>query len=422
MTIRILSAIITSLLFISGLSGQVTRSFQYEGKTIPYLAQNNRMDNVFSQPGFQVFILIADSLQSLDALYAGDSMRLVKPTGMRDYTCFYYLPYCLIGDGQGYRMIDSFIQSIYYKDFIDRNRIFLIPGAQATIRICKATSQISAFEIGIYVRTDTARNSCAASFYPAESSMEIWLHSKNIRDGVPEKYSIPGFAEMERTSDRRKRLERQIEARHFNKKVFVTAAAGPQFVGARQQVAFDTTTLVDFTDYKTVWSFYSGYHLHDRLAAFAGFSFLYSGKRKQIDNIDWDDPNGIKISGSGKAAAMYRYGAGFRLVPFSHAKSCIILDVFGGRQKAVAGGGTATRIIGGGSNTNEITRQEQTGHFITVSGGGVYLFNPVFGLNANLIYNHAPLDAPVGSVSGFSGLSFNLGLSVYFNTGNRRDQ
>lgn len=419
MIYRVLPALLAWLAFAGFANGQQARSFQCEGNTVAYLAQNNRMENVFSMPGFQVFIMVADSAQPIEALYAADKMRLISPAGMGDYACFYYLPNQVLA--QGFQQLDSFINHIYHKDFIDRNRVAIVVGARSAKQLCAAAQRPSNFDLGLYVLGEGADNPCPQSLHWAGNNLAVWRRCQASYEGKPDKYTVPMLVEMERAVEQRKQQQHRFAASHFGGKAFAAVSVGPQFISQHQQVAFDTATLVDFTDYKTVWSFSGGYHLTDHLAVQAGFSFQYSGKQKQVDSIDWDDPNGIKITGSGKAAAMYRYGLGLRILPIVRPTGSLFVDMMGGHQRALAGGGTATRIIGGGgSNTNEVTKQKRSGYYLSVSGGGVFMLSPLIGLHGALGFTHAPLKSPIGSVEGFSGWSASFGLSFYFNTQKRQ--
>lgn len=416
MTIRLLALLVLALSLALRAQGQQHRTFRCGGEIMPYLAQNNRVENVFSVPGFQVFLVLGDSAQPLEALYARDSLRRIKPSGMGEYACFYYLPHRLAQTGGGFKAIDSFVRHVHREDFIDQNRVFLVAGGRAAQRFCGGMAKdASSFAVKIYCLGDSL---CPEPAHRASSAQEIWRHSQTEVGHKTDVYPVHGFSEMEQALKTRRARQNRLLASDFGKKIYVSVAAGPQFIRKGQRAAFDTATLVDFTEHKTVWSLSGGYYVRKRLGVSAGFSFLYSGKQKQLDSIDWDNPDGIKITGSGKAAAMYRYGVGLRFVPLSHPRGSIVMDVFGGGQRAIAGGGTATRIIGGGSGTNEIAKQKQAGHFLSVSVGGLFMLGPMWGLGGNLSYNHAPLEAPIGSVEGFSGLSCQFGLSVYFNTRN----
>jgi|GEM_PF-6883739 len=418
MIYRVLSTLLACLAIATYANGQQARSFPCGGGTVAYLAQNNRMENVFSMPGFQVFIMVADSAQPIEALYAADKMRLISPAGMGDYACFYYLPNHVIA--QGFQRLDTFINHIYDADFIDRNRIAIVIGPRSAMQFCATAQHSSNFDTGVYVLGEGADNPCPEYLHMAGNNLAVWRHSQASFENKPDKYSVPMLVEMEQAVEQRKQQQRQFAASHFGKKAFAVVSVGPQHISGHQRVAFDTATLVDFTDYKAVWSFSGGYHLTDRVAVQAGFSFLYSGKQKQVDSIDWDDPDGIKITGSGKAAAMYRYGLGLRVLPIVRPAGSLFVDMIGGQQRALAGGGTATRIIGGGgSNTNVITKQQRSGYCLSLSGGGVFMVSPLIGLHGALSFNHAPLKSPIGSVEGFSGWSVSFGLSFYFNTQKR---
>ena len=101
-------------------NAQVKRSFIYEGKSIEFIAQNNRMQNIFNFPGMKAFIIIGDSSKSLIEIYTWDKLRQLPISGMNDYACFYYLKDTNLLNN---KFMKGFVNQNYESDYIDRKSV-----------------------------------------------------------------------------------------------------------------------------------------------------------------------------------------------------------------------------------------------------------------------------------------------------------
>lgn len=411
---RIIFFLLLPFLFNQSIKAQVVRNYFYAEKTIEVLAQNNRMENSFSFPGMKVFIIIGDSSKSLNEIYIADKLRQLPISGMNDYACFYYLNCSyLLKDTSVYNFLKGFIEQCFKWDYIDRNSVHLVSDIN-TIP-CQVFPSMDSIVSSFHILSSNIATPC--NTYAASSAEQIWTKSQPTKTTAT--YSIPGLLEMEEIENAKQRRNIIASFKKNKSNIFFQLTVGRHHIGSQYKTDFDTSTLVDFTKYKTLWNIIAGYYFTNRLSANIDFAFIYSGKQKNIDDIDWGNgSSGITVRGSGYAGAMLRYGVGIGWLLYSKNRLDILLNLSTGQLKAIAGGGDATRTIGGGgvgNSTNIIEKNESTFYY-TVSPGINYKLSQVFFLSSNLQYALSKFTEPIGSVKAFTGWSFNIGIGFAIST------
>lgn len=396
---------------------QVGRSYLYRGYAVQVLAQNNRMPNSFGFPGMKAFIIVGDSANTPAITYARDALRQMPVSRMHDYACFYYIKYSSWeNDTALHHFLQGFIAWCYQTDYIDRNEVYLVWQNESGNIPCSGFNKLADIVSSVAVLSNSYTPQCAA--YTVASADTIWKRSHGARTTV--KYAVPGITDIEQ-AEKEKQARAALQSFHQSRgDAFLQVMAGRHHIGNAYRTTFDTTTLVDFSKIKTLWSIKAGYHFTNRLFATLDAAFIYSGKQKHIDHIDWANPNGITVSGSGYAGAMIRYGLGVGLIAYRINRISITTGLDAGSLSTMAGGGKVTRTIGGGGNNNpDVAKHRQRGTYTNIYAALHYRLGKQFFFTTNIQYKIAPLKQPIGSVNAFTGISFNAGLGVIIPTQNK---
>lgn len=412
--------LILGLLFHSSLGhAQVRRSFDYRGETIELLAQNNRVENNFNFPGMRMFIIVGEAGKPLDSIYLMDTLRQMPVSGMKDYACFYYLQYNgFFKDTAVAPFLSAFISYCYKEDYIDRNSVHFVWNNNKDTFPCQLFNEPKEGISSVSVLTESTPISCDSILLAPRSAENIWQTGHTAKTTVT--YTVPGVLEMEEKEN--EKLRNIITAGYRLKKgnIFFQFTGGSHHIGNEYRTAFDTNTLVDFTKYKTLWNLTAGYYFTNQLFANADLAFIYSGKQKNIDGIDWDNGNGITIRGTGYAGAMIRYGLGIGWLPYTKNRLDIVLNIEAGRLRAIAGGGDATRTIGGGgSNYTNIVKEKEKSIYYNIKAGILYRLGNTFYVTSNFQYAVSTFKQPIGSVTAFTGWSYNSGIGFSIPTKNK---
>jgi hypothetical protein len=394
---------------------QVRRSFQFSNTALQVFAQNNRLQNNFSFPAMKAFIIIDNTGNSLNEIYVGDELRKLPVNGMDDYACFYYIKAdtCL-NDVTLKQFLRDFVKWCYESDYIDRNEVHLVFYGQQNKISCTSLYNLNDIVAGVHILSGR-ENVCNS--YGASTVNEIWKHSLSAKTSV--KYEVPGMADMEEIEN--KKLQKVLLQSFYNRKgdIAFQLTAGSHHIRQEYRTTFDTSTLVDFTNFKTLWNLRAAYYFSNRFYSNFDVALIYSGKQKSIDSIDWNNPNGITVSGSGYAGAMLRYGIGLGFAAYNRNRLSINTGVDAGIIHTLAGGGNATRTIGGGNKSTEIVKQKQKSKYYNIYAGLNYRSGRSFFFNGNLQYNLSSLKQPIGSISAFTGISVNFGLGIIISTKNK---
>lgn len=406
------------ILFNQSIKAQVVvRSYFYAKKTVEVLAQTNRMENSFSFPGMKVFIIIGDSSKSLNEIYTADKLRQMPITGMNDYACFYYLNCSyLLKDTSGQNFLKGFIEQCYKRDYINRNSVHLVwqTNINTTVR-CHIFPSMDSMVSSVHIISDSLATAC--NTYTTQTPEQIWTKSQTTKTTAT--YSIPGLLEMEENEKAKQRRNTLAAIKKNKGDIFLQLTVGSHQIGSQNKTDFETSSLVDFTKYKTLWNIKAGYYFSNRWFPNIDFAFIYSGKQKNIDGIDWGNGSeGVTIRGSGYAGAMIRYGFGIGWLPYSKNRLNILLNFSAGQLKAIAGGGNATKTIGGSGvgNSTNITKKNENTFYYTLSPGINYKLSQAFFFSSNFQYKLSKFTEPIGSVNAFTGWSLNIGIGFTIST------
>jgi hypothetical protein len=395
--------------YFHSVNAQVKRSFLYEGTSIEFFAQNNRMQNNFSFPGMKAFIIIGDSSKSLVEIYTADKLRQMPVSGMNDYACFYYLKdNYLLNDTTITDFLKGFVKQNYESDYIDRNSVNLVWQTSDDSIPNYIFTKFDTIINSIFILNDSG--SVSDRSYNFSTPEQIWVKCKssaNIKS-----YHVPGLLEMEEKEREKFRKKELYKLKKKNGNIYFQFSTGLHYINKEYKTEIDSSILLDFTKYKTIWNINMGYYFTHRLFASIDFAFIYTGKQQNINGITWNNNGGITVNGSGYGGAMIRYGMGMGWLPYSSNKLDILFTLAAGQLTAKAGGGSVTRTIGGSGNSNSteiMEKKEQTKYYNLLTGIN-YRLNSSFYFTGNIQYNLSKLKQSIGSVSAFTGLSINGGF------------
>ena len=291
----------------------------------------------------------------------------------------------------------------------------MLQGFNSNLVSCAALKGLDTVAAGIYILDGTVDAGCDKFIAP--SANYIWQKSKKSKTAIH--YPIPSLADMEQKEEQ-EQYQRIMTG--FDKKrgdVFFQATVGRHEINGNCRTGFDTATLVDFTRFKTLWNINAGYFITNRLSFNAEMAFIYSGKKKEVDSIDWNGGSGITVTGSGYAGAMVRYGIGLGWVPYHNNRIDIITSFSLGRLNTFAAGGGGTKTVGGGSSNMDIVKEKRQTDYYNLMAGFSYRLSSTFYFTSNFQYNSSKLDQPIGSVNAFTGWSLNAGLGLIIPTKNK---
>ena len=406
---------ILSLVFFL-VNAQEKRIFTYKSEPVNFLAQNNRMTDHFSYPGMNVYVLIGDSSASLDSLYHNDEFRQMPISGIKDYSCFYYLQYNIfLTNTEIIEFLKNFIYYNYDKDLVNRNKVHLIWLAKDYGLRCDTIEKLNKVIASLHTTAKVQSDTCTSTVQIHSSVADTWQQAAATRTSIT--YAVPGFLEMEEKQRIEKSNNLSKRYSSWSNQLFFQITGGKHTIGTPYRTDFDTSTLVDFARIKTIWNIVAGYHISNRVALIVNAGFMYSGKHKQVDGINWGGGGGITVNGSGYAGAMIRYGLGARFIPHIKKRLTVHIDLLAGKMKVIAGGGEGTRTIGGGGGSADDILKKKGNTIYYVLGPGInYRLEKSFHFTSNLQYKIAPLKESIGSVTAFTGISFNAGIGFNFST------
>ena len=126
--------------------------------------------------------------------------------------------------------------------------------------------------------------------------------------------------------------------------------------------------------------------------------------------------SGSSISVTGKGAGVVKIGLGVKYIPFTKDRWSLYTDLAGGYLRAKAGGGSGSVSISNGGLNNSINRVEKTekSKYFNLSLGANYRLGRTLFLTSNFQYSITNFENNIGSVSGFTGYSINLGVGFSF--------
>jgi len=391
-------------------NAQAIHKFKFKNVEYEYLSYSN--DNGSKIPGYNIDVIIGGDTENINEIFEKDTLKNAKSIHHLDKTFFYYLKANKFCDDQNiYEFLKAFIHYNHEIDFFDRNRVFLHWRNSEYVLSCETIAGLNPIIAAIVVAPDNKMLTCPSPMILSSAMAITRIRKRNTKTSFT--YGIATWSEMAKKTEIKEFNEK---SKIWSRELFINFSVGYKGISKSNQAVFDEETLIDFTNINTYWNFTTGYYLSDWLGITGNFGLIYSGKQKKVEDIVSNLDGSITISGSGQGGAIYKFGGGIRILPYKKNQLTTYIDLMIGQVKAIAGGGTATRTIFGSTtpNTSDITKKNEKTCSIDIILGANYRITKSFCFLGSFQYNISKFKEPIGSISGFSGLSFNLGMGVNF--------
>ena len=400
--------IISLILFISVtgiIHSQEKRIFNFNSEEVPYYLSLNFKYGLSILPNLNAKIVIVNDQESL--LSVSESIKIPKKKIYeKDYLLYYYLKLPKLKSEKEYlNFLKAFIEENYNRDVFNRNTIS-IDFKQNTIPFsCESLEELNTFLAQVIVSEKSNLLKCGRSYILSNNNLKEKLKTSISYE------SIRFIGEAEKIKEDYKLLKSLSQ---WSNTYFVSAKVGHQEISKNQRTTFDEETLVDFSDLKTVWNIDAGYMFSQKFGGFLNFGITY--KKEQKDQNISNSVNGITISGSGSGAGVIKIGLGVKYIPFVKDRWSIYTDLAGGFLSAKAGGGDGSVTISNGNVNNTISKVERTekSKYLNLSLGANYRLGRTVFLTSNFQYSISNFENNIGSVSGFTGYTINLGVGFSF--------
>jgi len=400
--------IISLILFISVtgiIHSQEKRIFNFNSEEVPYYLSLNFKYGLSILPNLNAKIVIVNDQESL--LSVSESIKIPeKKIYEKDYLLYYYLKLPKLKSEKEYlNFLKAFIEENYNRDVFNRNTIS-IDFKQNTIPFsCESLEELNTFLAQVIVSEKSNLLKCGRSFILSNNNLKEKLKTSISYE------SIRFIGEAEKIKEDYKLLKSLSQ---WKNTYFIAIKLGLQEISKNQRTTFDEETRVDFSDLKTVWNIDAGYMFSEKFGGFLNFGITY--KKEQKDQNISNSVNGITISGSGSGAGVIKIGLGVKYIPFVKDRWSIYTDLAGGFLSAKAGGGDGSVTISNGNVNNTISKLERTekSKYLNLSLGANYRLGRTVFLTSNFQYSISNFENNIGSVSGFTGYTINLGVGFSF--------
>jgi len=396
------------LIFITQiLLGQTNRNFKFKERDIAYTAYSNYKGHLDNLPGMNVAIIMGKPEENTQELFKNDTLNKVEGKSMIDFTWFYYLPFQNLSENQVYDFLKNFIEQNFENDSFDRNRIFLYWPSKNPLS-CEKIKELNTIISGICVAEDNTMLQCNENVFPAKSITKI--KKRNTLTSL--KYEIPTSVDIEKIKESKNAL--QLSS-NWKKLMFIDITYGQQYIDQNHFASFDKESGIDFSKINTFWNITTGYYINNRFGLSANFGLIRQAVEKGIDEISEGADGSITVEGSGKGAGLYRLGIGVRMIVFSKNRFSTYFEALTGSLTAKAGSKSQSATIGGiGNSYGQSNISSQHALFLTCITAMNYRLNKTLFLTTNIQYTFSEFDQPIGSISGFTGFSFNFGIGFSF--------
>ena len=385
--------------------GQEKRVINFNSKEVPYYLSLNFKYGLSILPNLNAKIVIVNDQESL--LSVSESIKIPeKKIYEKDYLLYYYLKLPKLKSEKEYlNFLKAFIEENYNRDVFNRNTIS-IDFKQNTIPFsCESLEELNTFLAQVIVSEKSNLLKCGRSFILSNNNLKEKLKTSISYE------SIRFIGEAEKIKEDYKLLKSLSQ---WKNTYFIAIKLGLQEISKNQRTTFDEETRVDFSDLKTVWNIDAGYMFSEKFGGFLNFGITY--KKEQKDQNISNSVNGITISGSGSGAGVIKIGLGVKYIPFVKDRWSIYTDLAGGFLSAKAGGGDGSVTISNGNVNNTISKVERTekSKYLNLSLGANYRLGRTVFLTSNFQYSISNFENNIGSVSGFTGYTINLGVGFSF--------
>jgi len=299
----------------------------------------------------------------------------------------------------GLNVVSSCLEQLFYKYFHDRNRVYL--SIRETFDLNeekKLDINLSKFA-GVWVTSDTYNSyeGYKENIYPFESidPYNLDLNSKSYTS-----YELVTIKEMEALQEFKKRNDSYLETKG---KHLITLTNGFFQVSKSRAVAFDEETMVDLSNYNSLWTLSYEYMISERLGL--GLTFGLIAKKDG------------SINGGMSGGAITKLGISTRFLAYKTSRFHLYPGISLGSLSATIGGGSvgfASTPVGTSLSIDQSGKLNQKSIFMEFRIGVDYRLAKNIFLTGSVQHSQSNFEDNFGSISGFSGSGINLGLGFVF--------
>ena len=382
-------AILFSLVVITSY-GQEKRNYTFNKQIIEYYMFSNMTPSLTKFPNHKAKFIVVNTNSDLYEYSKSNKIEDAKE-GIEDKTLYYYLKLPkLSGEKRYLEFFEKFIKENYRKDFFDRNTVSLKFSNGKVPFNCESLDYLNTFLSKVILEENSELLQCNKAF-----AMSSKGEKPNLKTSI--KYEPISYKASEQ---KRKYFENLSQLKNWHKTFFLDISLGQNFIDSAYKTSFDEETLVDISETKSIWQFNIGYMFSNKFGGLLDFGFM-SAKEQDI--------NFSTLSGKGSGFGVVKLGLGVRYVPYIKKNWSIYSDLKGGILNVKAAGGTGGFI--GGFNAAE---KDEASNYLGVSIGAINRLGKVVFLKSNLEYTSSKFENNIGSISGFTGYTINLGIGFSF--------
>lgn len=381
--------ILFSLIVITPITGQERRSYTFNKQLIEYYIFSNMTTSYAKFPNHKAKFIIVDSTSTVHEYSKSNKINIAKEAGKQE-TLYYYFKLPKLRDEKQYlKFFEGFIEENYRKDFFDRNTVSLKFSNGKIPLDCESLGFLNTFLATLIVEENSELAHCKEAFVISGREEQ-----KNLKTSV--KYAHISY---KASQQERNYFEAISQLKNWNKTFFLDISLGQHFIDSDYKTSFDEETLVDISETNSMWQINIGYMFSNTVGGLLDLGFMSSQER---------DINFSTLSGTGSGFGVFKAGLGVRYMPIIKKNWSVYSDLKGGALAVKAAGGT-----GGIGGTNATEKQEAT-NYLGISVGAIYRLGKGVFLKSNLEYTSSSFENRIGSISGFTGYTLNLGMGFSF--------
>lgn len=375
--------------------GQEQRSFKFNNKEVAYCFLSNMTPGLTKFPNHKAKFIVVDEQNSL--LEASLTNKILdKNIVNKDKTLYYYFKIPKLKNEKEYvSFLKEFITDTYNIDFFDKNTTSLYFQDSEVPFGCSSLDELNVHLSKIIVTESSSLLGCNTSFVVSTDNKK-----SKLRTTI--NYEPLTTEESERQRENYKLISQLHNWKH---NFFITLTLGHHSIDNKYKTSFDEETFVDINDVNSMWNISSGYMFTNKIGGLLSFSLMTS--KEQTSNI-----NGISVSGSGNGVGIFKFGIGARYIAFAKKNWSIYGDIQGGLLSVRAEGGTGSGTIFG--VTRNITEKTERSNYLSFVLGANYRLGKTMYLTSNFDYTRSNFDTEIGSISGFTGYTINVGIGFSF--------
>ncbi len=307
------------------------------------------------------------------------------------------------------KSMDNYLELLFKRYFFDRNRVHI------TVKDVIDPKEFGNLERFLPKVASLSISEEQAAFY---QELPKVYSNQNIRSKGIWKQSRSAISFREITIKEMTLLSKEVirpELFLESKGRHILAVTSGYFQVPRSRfIGLDEETMVNLRDFNALWTLSYDYMISQRIGLGLNLGFLL---KKDEESFTETSSDATVIGGSVSGGAVFKFGIATRYLAYRSKKIQVFPSLTVGNISATIGGGSGGATISeSGISTimDQSDPQKQTAAFVEMKLGVNYKLGYSFFVHGNLFYTHSNFSENYGSVSGFEGAGFNLGLGFTF--------